>query len=70
MGLNVNSITMTTCFMTQCYVAVPTVLGAELETTSQHADTKLKDTSILLHAQARKVEVTQRMIGSDSLAVY
>ena len=70
MGLNVNSSTMTTRFMTPCHVAIPTVLGAELDITPEHADTKTKDTSILLRDQTSKVEVSQRIIGSDSLAVH
>ena len=70
MGLNVNSNITTTRFMTPRHIVGPTVLGAELDTTPQHADTKMKDTSILLRAQTRKAEISQRTIGSDSSAVH
>ena len=58
MGLNVNSNILTTLFTTPRHTVGPTVLGAKLDTTPQHADTKTKDTLILLHDQTHKAEIS------------
>ena len=70
MSLNVNSSTRTTRFMTPCHIYGPTVLGAKLDTTPQHADTKMTNILTLLRAQTCGAEASQRTIGSDPLAVH
>ena len=58
MGLNEDSNILTMLFTTPRYTVGTTVLGAELNTTPQNADTKTKDTSILLHYQTHKAEIS------------
>ena len=70
MVLNVNSSTQTMIFMTLCHINGATVLGTELDTTPQYADTKMTDTLTLLRAPICKAEVSQRKIGNVSSAVH